>query len=84
MNAIEQFFSQMKHYLKLYKSKNFEELKLNLKKSIKNINKEHYENYFIYAIIKNIILIKLVGNQQNTENLKFTKIKNRHLKYAPL
>jgi len=35
-------------------------------------------------IIKNIILIKLVGNQQNTENLKFTNIKNRHLKYAPL
>jgi transposase len=37
LNAIEQFFSQMKHYLKLYKSKNFEELKLNLTKSIKNI-----------------------------------------------
>ena len=35
----------MKHYLKLYKSKNFEELKLNLIKSIKNIKKEHYENY---------------------------------------
>jgi len=29
-------------------------------------------------IIKNIILINLVGNQQNTENLKFTKIKNTH------
>jgi transposase len=44
-NAIKQFFSQMKHYLKLYKSKNFEELKLNLTKSIKNIKKENYENY---------------------------------------
>ena len=52
LNAIEQFFSQMKHYLKLYKSKNFEELKLNLIKSIKNIKKEHYENYFTYAYNK--------------------------------
>ena len=52
MNAFEQFFSQMKHYLKLYKSKNFEELKLNLKNSIKNIKKEHYENYFTYAYNK--------------------------------
>jgi len=52
LNAIEQFFSQMKHYLKIYKSKNFEELKLNLKKSIKNIKKEHYINYFIYAYNK--------------------------------
>ena len=50
----------MKHYLKLYKSKNFEELKLNLIKSIKNIKKniiafweyKHlrgYKNYFTYA-----------------------------------
>jgi transposase len=36
LNAIEQFFSQMKHYLKLYKSKNYE-LSLNLKKSIRKI-----------------------------------------------
>jgi hypothetical protein len=35
-------------------------------------------------IIKNIILIKLAGNQRNTENLKFIRIKNGHLKYAPL
>jgi hypothetical protein len=34
----------MKYYLKLYKSKNFEELKLNLTKSIKNIKKD-YKNY---------------------------------------
>ena len=27
---------------------------------------------------------KVVKNQVNIENLKFTKLKNRHLKYAPL
>ena len=52
MNAIEQYFSQMKHYLKLYKSKKYNELTVNLKKSIKNIMKDHYKNYFIYAYNK--------------------------------
>ena len=55
IHALMQFNSflvKMKHYLKLYKSKNFEELKLNLIKSIKNIKKEHYENYFTYAYNK--------------------------------
>ena len=27
---------------------------------------------------------KDIKNQANIENLKFTKLKNRHLKYAPL
>ncbi len=42
LNAIEKIFSQMKHYLKSYKSKN----------SIKNIKKKHHENYFTYANIE--------------------------------
>jgi ABC-type Fe3+ transport system substrate-binding protein len=42
----------MKHNLKLYKSKNYEELRQNLSKSIKNIKKEHYKNYFMYAYNK--------------------------------
>ena len=52
LNTIEQFFSQMKHYLKLNKSKNYNELTVNLKKSIKNIKKEDYKNYFTYAYNK--------------------------------
>jgi hypothetical protein len=85
LNAIEQFFSQMKHYLKLYKSKNYNELTVNLKKPIKNIKKDHYKNYFIYAYNKDFYKGKKNSkNQVNIENLKFTKLKNRHLKYAPL
>jgi len=68
LNAIEQFFSQMKHYLKLYKSKNFEELKLNLKKSIKNIKKEHYGNYFIYAYNKEHYMNKV--SRKSTKHRK--------------
>jgi len=55
LNCIEQWFNQVKHYLKLYKSKDLEELKENLKKSIKNIRKERYKNYFIYAYKKKIL-----------------------------
>lgn len=59
----------MKHYLKLYKSKNFEELKLNLKKTIKNINKEHNNNYFIYAY-----------NKDSYKNKKDSKKSSKHRK----
>ena len=69
LNAIEQFFSQMKHYLKLYKSKNFEELKLNLKNSIKNIKKNIMKIILFMRIIKIFIKIrKQVKNQANIEN----------------
>jgi transposase len=52
LNCIEQWFNQMKHYMKLLKAKSFIELKKNFKKSIKNIKEEHYKNYFIYAYNK--------------------------------
>ena len=68
LNTIEQFFSQMKHYLKLYKSKNFEELKLNLTKSIKNIKKKIIKIILLMHIIKIFIKIrKIVKNQVNIE-----------------
>jgi transposase len=69
LNAIEQFFNQMKHYLKLYKSKNYNELRLNLSKSIKQIKKEHYKNYFIYAY-----------NKKYYKNKKSSKKSSKHRK----
>ena len=69
LNAIKHFFSQMKHYLKLYKSKNFEELKLNLIKSIKNIKKEHNEKYFIYAYNKNFYKNKKNSKKSNKHRI---------------
>ena len=62
----------MKHYLKLYKSKDFDELKLNLKKSIKNIKEESYKITLFMRIIKNIIKLKKNHRKrelhQNIEN----------------
>lgn len=69
LNCIEQFFNQLKYYMKLYKSKNYEELKLNLKKSIKNIKEEHYKNYFTYAYDKKSYIVK-IGKKQSSKHRK--------------
>ena len=57
LNCIEQWFNQVKHYMKLSKSNDFTELNFNLKKSINNINKDNYKNYFIYAYNKDLYKI---------------------------
>ena len=57
LNCIEQWFNQVKHYMKIYKSNDFTELNSNLKKSINNINKDNYKNYFIYAYNKDLYKI---------------------------
>ena len=61
----------MKHYLKLYKSTNYEELKLNLTNSIKNIKKEHYQNYFTYAYNKD----SYKGKKESKKSSKHRKLK---------
>jgi len=52
-NAIEMWFNQIKHTLKLNKKVlKFNELKLEVKKSIRKVKKNNYENYFEYAYNK--------------------------------
>jgi hypothetical protein len=69
----QQWFNQAKHYLKLYKSTDLEELKENLKKSIKHIRKEHYKNYFIYAYKKRYYKNKIYGKSNKERKLKIYK-----------
>jgi transposase len=52
LNSIEQFFNQMKHYIKLDKPNTFIELEKSVKTSINKIKEENYKNYFIYAYNK--------------------------------
>ena len=52
LNSIEQFFNQMKHYVKLDKPNTFTELDKSVISSIKKIKEENYKNYFIYAYNK--------------------------------
>ena len=67
LNCIEQWFNQVKHYMKLSKSNDFTELNSNLKKSINNINKDNYKNYFIYAY-----------NKDSYKTLKRKKLSTKH------
>ena len=52
-NAVENFFNQIKHFLKLNKKVlKFDELSKEVKKAIKSVKKENYKNYFLYAYKK--------------------------------
>ena len=52
-NPIENYFNQIKHYLKLNKKiLKFNDLAKEVKKAIKNVKKENYKNYFLYAYKK--------------------------------
>ena len=66
LNSIEQFFNQMKHYIKLDKPNTFTALDESVKTSIDKIKEENYENYFIYAYNKDYYKNKL-------NNKKYTK-----------
>jgi len=66
LNSIEQFFNQMKHYIKLDKPNTFTGLDRSVKSSIEKIKEENYANYFIYAYNKDYY-----KNKVNTK--KYTK-----------
>jgi len=69
-NAIESWFSQFKHYLKLSKFVTFQELQKEVKNSINCIKKINYKNYFIYAYES-----KEVRKVDKTKSTKFKKKK---------
>ena len=54
LNAIEQWFNQVKHYIKLDKPSTFIKLKESLSNSILKIKIDNYKNYFIYAYNKEL------------------------------
>ena len=54
-STIENYFNQIKHYLKLNKKVlKYEELKNKIKNAIKNVKKENYKNYFNNAYNKDV------------------------------
>ena len=68
-NSIENFFSQLKHYLRLNKpSSSFAEIKTNISNALKNIKKENYQNYFknSYGIKENRKIKKKYSSRRRT------------------
>jgi len=70
LNTIENWFNQLKHYIKQDKPKNFNELKESLKNSINKIKKEHYENYFIYAYNKKSYMNNKKNSKKSSKHRK--------------
>jgi len=75
LNSIEQFFNQMKHYIKLDKPNTFTALDGSVKSSIDKIKPTNYENYFIYAYNKDYYKNKL-NNKKYTRRRTLKIYKN--------
>jgi hypothetical protein len=45
-NAVEQYFNELKYYIKQKQPMNYDKIKESIEYGIKNIKKEHYENYY--------------------------------------
>ena len=68
---IENYFNQIKHYLKLNKKVlRFDELEKEVTISIKNVKKENYRNYFNYAYKKDKLKKYIKKNSTLKRNLK--------------
>jgi transposase len=71
-NDIEQYFNQIKHYLKLNKKViKFDELIGEVKNAIKQVKKENYKNYF-----KNAYKKDLYNNYAKKDSTLKRKLKN--------
>ena len=49
LNPCEEYFNQLKHYVKLDKPIKYEDIKKSLVESLKKIGTKHYKNYFLHA-----------------------------------
>ena len=55
-NPIEQYFSQMKHYVKKESPVSFADIKKVVEKSIDRVSKDNYNNYFLLAFRSDTLL----------------------------
>jgi len=59
LNPIENYFNELKYYIKQKQPMNYDKIKESVEFGIKNIKKEHYENYFYNAYDKNKLKAKI-------------------------
>ncbi len=70
LNPIEEYFNQLKHYIKIVKPILFEDIKKCINESIKKIKVEHYKNHFLHAYD----IEKLKSNRKTSNRRKTSKI----------
>ena len=65
LNPIEEYFNQLKYYIKLDKPLEYEDIKRSIKKSINNIKINNYNNYFLHSFdIKYLIKPKKISTKR--------------------
>ena len=70
LNPIEEYFNQLKHYIKLDKPLEFEDIKRSIEKSINNIKINNYNNYFLHSFyIKQLIKPKNIYEKKKTQKI---------------
>ena len=90
LNPIEQFFNQLKHYMKLEKAMTLPKLKESVKNSLEHINPSTTWIISLTPTTKNITKMRVQGLcqinivQQNFINREKVAKKSAHLKSAPL
>ena len=73
LNTQENYFNQLKYYIKQKQPMNYEKIKESVKYAIKNIKKEHYENYFYNAYDKKKLKTKYEKSNRLHKKLKIYK-----------
>jgi transposase len=69
LNPIEQFFNQMKFYMKIRKAMTLEKLKESVKDAIDKVKTENYQNYFLYAYDRKQLERKEISTKHRTLKL---------------
>lgn len=72
-NPIENFFSQLKHYIKKESPISYSDINKVIEKSLKNIKEKNFRNYFLYAFDKNSVKKIYVKNSTLKKKPKIYK-----------
>ena len=72
-NPIENFFSQLKHYIKKESPISYSDINKVIEKSLKNIKEKNYRNYFLYAFDKDSVKKRYVKNSTLKKKPKIYK-----------
>jgi len=72
-NPIENFFSQLKHYIKKESPILYSDINKVIEKSLKNIKEKNYRNYFLYAFDKDSVKNRYVKNSTLKKKPKIYK-----------
>ena len=72
-NPIENFFSQLKHYIKKESPISYSDINKVIEKSLKNIKEKNYRNYFLYAFDKGSVKKRYVKNSTLKKKPKIYK-----------